>query len=111
MAFAAGALLASHRGWGSALVSVSVENSTPSSIKRISLSHMSCRAIGTLTTQNLGPGKAHLFRFAICGEGGYKLEAALDDARVLTSGAYVERGYSTIEKIESTRIESSYRSY
>ena len=111
IAFSVGALTAIKRGWGSPLVSVSVENTTPLPIRRITLSYSSCGATNTLTAQNLEPGRDHFFQFMVCGEGGYKVEAALNDGRVLSSGAYVERGYTTIEKIEPTRIKSAYRGY
>jgi hypothetical protein len=111
IAFATGAVTAVKRGWGSPLVSVYVENNTKSQVRLVTLTYSSCGATHVLTTQNLSPGKDHTFKFPICGEGGYKIEAALDEGRILSSGAYVESGYATRETIEPTRIRSEYQIY
>lgn len=111
IAFAIGAWTAAQRGWGSPLVEVSVENTGESPVKLITLSYTSCGATNVLTAQNISSGKGHTFNFLVCGEGGYTLEATLNDGRVLSSGAYVESGYATREQIEPTRIRTSYRTY
>lgn len=111
IAFASGAFTAVKRGWGSPLVSVSVENETKLPVGPITLSYSSCGVTNELTAQRLAPGSDHIFNFIVCGEGGYEVSATLNDGRILSSGAYVESGYATRERIESTGIHSSYRSY
>jgi hypothetical protein len=109
--FAAGVLTAIQRGWGSKLVEVSVENRTSAQVHLVKLSYASCGATGLLQLQELASGTNHVFKFLVCGEGGYVVEATLSDGRILKSGAYVESGYATIEQIDATQIQSKYRSF
>jgi hypothetical protein len=111
-AFAAGAFTAIMRGWGSPLVFVSVQNNTSADIRFVNLNYSSCGARNTLTIQKLPPGKAHVFQFPVCGEGGYQVEAVLQDGKTLTSSeSYVERGYSSGELVGPNGIRSELRTY
>jgi hypothetical protein len=111
-AFVAGAITAIMRGWGSPLVSISVQNNTSAEIRFVNLNYSSCGAKNTFTIQTLPPGKAHVFRFLVCGEGGYQVEAVLQDGRTLKSPeGYVESGYSSSELVEPMGIRSEVRTY
>lgn len=104
--FVGGAAISAKRGWGSPLVSVVVENRTTTRVSVISLQYSSCGAISSLSAQGLQPGQTHTFRFVVCGEGGYRLDAVLENKMVLSSAAYVESGYKVVESIEGLRIQS-----
>lgn len=111
LGFIGGAVTAAKRGWGSPLVSVVVENRTTTPVSVVYLHHASCGAIQSLSMQNLLPGRTHTFRFLVCGEGGYKLDAMLENKMVLSSSAYVESGYKVVELIEPLRIRSQTRAH
>lgn len=106
IAFSAGACAAIERGWGSPLVQVIVQNRTAGLLTSIRLSHTSCGTTTSLSGGALAAGEERVFRFLVCGEGGYELEAALPGGAVLKSGNYVERGYRVVDKVEASRIFS-----
>jgi hypothetical protein len=111
-AFVGGAITAIVRDWGSPLVSVSVENKTSGEIRFVNLNYSSCGAKNTITTQALSPGKVHVFRIFVCGEGGYQVQAVLQDGKTLESvSGYVESGYSSAEIVEPTGIRSIVKPY
>jgi hypothetical protein len=111
-AFIAGAITAVVRGWGSPLVSVSVGNNTSDELRFVTVSYSTCNSKNTLTLQRLPPGKVHTFRFPVCGEGGFRIEAVLNDGRTVVSAEdYVESGYSSNALVEPTGIRSETRHY
>ena len=109
--FVAGAFTAVVRGWGSPLVSVVVQNDATAEVRSVTLSVTSCGSTSKLAVAALAPSQRHTFRFPVCGEGGYELEAALADGRTLKSQAYVESGYSVSEHVEPSRIRSQARAF
>jgi hypothetical protein len=111
LGFIGGAFTAAKRGWGAPLVSVVVENRTTSNVSLINLHHAGCGEINSLSVQNLQPGRTHTFRFLVCGEGGYKLDAMLENKMVLSSSAYVESGHKVVEVIEPLRIRSQTQAH
>lgn len=106
LGFAGGAVTAVVRGWGSPLVEVVVENQSGSMIRLVNLQLSSCGGTSSLSMQSLAPGRTHTFRFSVCGEGGYTIDALLENKMVLSSDAYVESGYRIVEHIEPDRIRS-----
>ena len=111
LGFIGGAITSAHRGWGSSLVSVVVENRTTLPATSVNLNLSSCGAASLLSVQNLRPGQSHTFRFDVCGEGGYKLDVMLENKTALSSAAYVENGYKVTELIEPLRIRSETQTY
>jgi hypothetical protein len=109
LGFAAGTVTAVRRGWGSPVVSVVVENRTTELLSLVHLQHAGCGGTSSLSVRDLAPGGTHTFRFLVCGEGGYKLDALFENRTVLSSGAYVENGYEVREVIEPRRIASTTR--
>lgn len=109
LGFVGGAVTSAVRGWGSPLVEVVVENETTSVIRLVSLQLSSCGATSSLAVQDLAPGRAHTFRFFVCGEGGYTLDAMLENKMVLSSGEYVESGYRVVESVGAFRIRSDVK--
>ncbi len=109
--FVVGAVTSAMRGWGSPLVSVVVENHTSTAVGLVNLHISSCGATSSLSARNIQPGTSHTFRFLVCGEGGYKLDAMLERNMVLSSGAYVESGYKVIESIGPFQIKSKYKNF
>lgn len=111
-AFAAGAVTAVMREWGSPLVFVTVSNDTASPLSSVTLIYSTCGSKNSLSTQDLPVGKTHTFKFPVCGEGGYGVTAVLQGgSTLLSSGGYVESGYSATERIEQTKIRSDIRMY
>jgi hypothetical protein len=111
-AFIAGAITAAVRGWGSPLVSVSVRNNTSGELQSVSVNYSTCNAKNALTHLRLPPGKAHTFRFPVCGEGGFQVQAVLHDGSTVASAEdYVESGYSSSAFVETTRIRSETHTY
>lgn len=106
LGFVGGAVTSTMRGWGSPLVSVVVENRTTAPVSLVNLQLSGCGGTSTLSVRDLQPGRTHTFRFMVCGEAGYKLEAMLENQMVLSSEAYVESGYRVVESIEPLRIRS-----
>lgn len=106
LGFVGGAVTSALRGWGSPLVSVVVENRTAAPVSLVNLQLSSCGGISTLSVRDLQPGRTHAFRFLVCGEAGYKLDAMLENKMVLSSEAYVESGYRVVESIEPLHIRS-----
>jgi hypothetical protein len=109
--FAAGALTAIVRDWGSPIVSVTVQNNTVGDVRLVALNVTSCGTTSKLSASALAPGQAHTFRFSVCGEGGYELEAILPEGKMLKEEAYVESGYSVNTHIEQSRIRSHTEFY
>ena len=109
--FVGGAVTSAIRGWGSPLVSVVVDNRTTSPVSLVNLHLSGCGGTSTLSVRDLQPGRTHTFRFLVCGEGGYKLDAMLENKMVLSSEAYVESGSRAVETIEPLRIRSETRAY
>ena len=107
--FVGGAVTSAMRGWGSPAVEVVVENETTSVIRFVNLQLSSCGATSSLSAQDLAPGHAHTFRFFVCGEGGYTLDAMLENKMVLSSGEYVESGYRVVESVGPFRIRSDIK--
>jgi len=100
------------REWGSPLVFVSVENDTSSRLRSITLTYDTCGSMRSLSAKELPSGKTYTFKFPVCGEGGTKVTAELQDGSILVSrGAYVESGYSVSERVEQTGIRSNIRWY
>ena len=83
----------------------------PSTVSLVNLHQAGCGEINSLSVQNLQPGRTHTFRFVVCGEGGYKLDAMLENKMVLSSSAYVESGYQVTEFIEPLRIRSQTQAH
>jgi hypothetical protein len=111
-AFVAIACTAVVREWGSPLVFVSVENDTSSRLRSVTLTYETCELEKSLTIQELPSGKTYTFKFPVCGEGGTKVTAELQDGSMLVSrGAYVESGWSVSEQVEQTGIRSNIRRY
>ena len=112
IAFAAGATTAVMREWGSPLVFVTVENVTASPLSSVTLIYSTCGSKSSLSTQDLPPGETHTFRFLVCGEGGYGVVAVLPDgSSLVSSGGYVESGYSAFERVEKAKIWSDIKMY
>ncbi len=111
-AFAAGAVTAMMREWGSPLVFVTISNDTASTISSVTLTYSTCGSTSSLSTRDLPIGKTHTFKFPVCGEGGYGIIAVLQGGKTLLSpGGYVECGYSATEHIEQNTIRSDIRMY
>lgn len=110
-AFVAGALTAAQRGWGSPLVTVVVHNDSDVPLRAVKLRYGSCGETHAMVHDDLEPGRPHVFRFPVCGEGGYSLEALRSDGATLTSGGYVERGYRVDEHVSAARIQQSVRNF
>jgi len=107
-AFGAGALTAISRGWGSQLVTVEVVNDSGQTIKSISLAYTTCGISGSIVDNDLLQNQSKKFYFAVCGEGGYSVEAAFSDGNLIKgSGGYVESGYSVSEVVSQSGITSN----
>jgi len=111
VAFVAGAVTAAQRGWGSPLVTVMVHNDSEVSLRAVKLRYGSCGETHAMVHDELAPGRSHVFRFPVCGEGGYSLEAVRSDGGTLTSGGYVERGHRIDEHVSAVRIRQSVRTF
>lgn len=109
VAFIAGAVTAAQRGWGSPLVTVVVHNDSDVPLRAVKLRYGSCGETHAMVHDDLAAGRTHAFRFPVCGEGGYSLEAVRPDGSTVTSAGYVERGYRVDEHVSATRSQSSVR--
>jgi hypothetical protein len=106
--FLAGASNAALRGWGSPVVSVDVMNSSGAAVQSVSLQYESCGQKTLLPAQTLGQGQQTTFRFLVCGEGGYQVQARLDDGRELKGrDGYVESGYHATEIVQASGVMST----
>ena len=111
-AFVAIACTAVVREWGSSLVFVTVENETEYPLGSVTLIYSSCSSQTAVSVPQLPAGEKHTFKFSVCGEGGYRTSAELQDGRTLvSSGGYVESGYTANEYVEQTRIRSEVRMF
>ena len=110
--FGAGALTAIYRGWGSQLVAVAVVNQSGQPLQSVTLNYQTCNGSGSLAVGALSPHQATTMHFAVCGEGGYTIEAVLSDGRLVkNNGAYVESGYSVSEVVLQNGIETNLHAY
>ena len=112
VAFCLGAVTAISRGWGSGLVSAKIVNKSDQTLRSYTLRYKTCGAQSSLAGVDLHPGESRVVRYAVCGEGGYQIEAQFSDGRVLKSTeGYVESGYSSTETISLNNIISDQRIY
>ena len=110
--FVAGIVVAIERQWGTPLATISVENETDSALKAVTLHYSSCGAETAANIAQLSAGEKHVFKFVVCGEGGYRIAAELHNGTLLHSpGAYVEGGFRSREHIEQTRIRSDVEAF
>ena len=111
-AFIAGAVTAVVREWGSSLVFVTVENETEHPLGSVTVTYSTCGSQTAVSVPQLPAGEKHTFKFSVCGEGGYRTRAELQNgATLLSSGGYVESGYNANEYVEQTRIRSEVRMF
>jgi len=111
-AFIAGAVTAVVREWGSSLVFVTVENETEHPLGSVTVTYSTCGSQTAVSVPQLPAGEKHTFKFSVCGEGGYRTSAELQNGRTLvSSGGYVESGYNANEYVEQTRIRSEVRMF
>lgn len=106
--FAAGAATAVIRGWGDRDVHVDVVNESGQRVRSIALDVESCGVRNALARGALEPGDRAIFRFMVCGEGGYELRAQLENGTELRArGSYVEAGYRATQRVRRADIVSS----
>jgi hypothetical protein len=110
--FAAGAITAAVRGWGSPLVSVAVRNDTSRELRQVDLHYSTCGGASTISVRALAPATTHTFTFLVCGEGGYALAAIDQNGKPLASAqGYVESGYRINAYVEPAAIRSETATY
>jgi hypothetical protein len=91
--FVAGAATAAMRGWGDRDVQVDIVNESGQRVTAVALYLDTCGARSVLARGALEAGERTSFRFGLCGEGGYQLQARLaNGVEVQGGGDYVEGG-------------------
>ena len=106
--FGFGAATATLRGWGSPVVSVEVVNRSGRVATAVAVEYESCGVSTRTAPAALQPGERTTFRFLVCGEGGYKVTARLDNGTELFGGGgYVESGYQDASALMPDSIVSS----
>lgn len=107
VAFGAGALVASIRGWGSPSVVVDVVNAAEVPIVAAELTVGTCGTVTRIASDAIESNESRHFVFAVCGEGGYRLRVKFADGREITNrGEYVEAGYRVTERVTREQIVS-----
>ena len=110
--FALGVAIAVLRGWGSPVVSAVVVNKSEQPLQSVTVKYTTCGGKGSIVGGVLLPGESRTFRYSVCGEGAYIIEAQFSDERtVRTRERYVESGHFSTETISKNSIHTDQRTY
>ena len=110
--FSLGAYMAATKGWGTGTVTAMIVNDSGSPIERARIEFESCNLQGIAIVGSLSAGARRTVHYSLCGEGGYVVDVRFADGRsVRSDGAYVERGYRTLDVVQRDRIDSNQSSY
>lgn len=111
--FLLGAATATTRGWGQASALIDVRNASGAPLRSIEIAFETCGGRKARITESAPPPDAVLaYAIALCGEGGYTIQATLADGSTVSSrGAYLENGYRVTEVVERTGITTTPHFY
>ena len=98
--------------WGSDAVVANIVNESDQVVQSAAVLFETCGGTGSAVVGELRPGASQRVHYSVCGEGGYVLEATVEDGRkVRGNEGYVEVGYVSTDRISSQRITSTQSIY
>ena len=101
------ACLGHQLGWGRADVTAVVANNTSEALQALTLHVETCGEKRQIVAGRLNRGETRRLRYAVCGEGGYTVEARLESGRIVRGGGgYVENGYRTSDRVSDQNVAS-----
>jgi hypothetical protein len=112
VAFLALAAAAAWRGVWSSGVTAHVTNGTSQGLRSVTIRFETCGKHASVSSGAVAPGESRRLRYAVCGEGGYVVEATFSDGRIIRGGGgYVETGSVSTDRISSAGISSQQSWY
>ena len=104
--FVAGSLYDNLFLWYKKPVEVTIKNNSGQWIKSLNLAYTGYTTSGSIKIEPPNKEQSVLVKYFQSGEGGFTIEATLENGKVLRgSGGYVEAGYTINKTISSERIE------